>query len=83
MLSQRGLQTIRYLPMILPLGLMIGLMLGFGRLYRDSGDADPDLDRVGPPAAAALGWLVLPMVWRWSRSARYGWARGRSGPRTR
>ena len=36
MLSQLGLQTIRYLPLILPLGLMLGLLLAVGRLYRDA-----------------------------------------------
>ncbi|MEO5566259.1 MAG: LPS export ABC transporter permease LptF [Luteimonas sp.] len=36
MLSQLGLQTLRYLPLILPLGLMLGLLLAVGRLYRDA-----------------------------------------------
>ena len=36
MLSQLGLQVIRYLPLILPLGLMLGLLLAVGRLYRDA-----------------------------------------------
>lgn len=36
MLSQLGLQMIRYLPLILPLGLMLGLLLAVGRLYRDA-----------------------------------------------
>jgi lipopolysaccharide export system permease protein len=63
MLSQLGLQTIRYLPMILPLGLMIGLMLGFGRLYRDS--EMPVLTSIGVGPRRLLrpwAWLVLPMV---------------------
>jgi lipopolysaccharide export system permease protein len=63
MLSQLGLQTIRYLPMILPLGLMIGLLLGFGRLYRDS--EMPVLTAAGVGPGRLLrpwGWLVLPMV---------------------
>ena len=63
MLSQLGLQTIRYLPMILPLGLMIGLMLGFGRLYRDS--EMPILTSIGVGPRRLLrpwAWLVLPMV---------------------
>ena len=63
MLSQLGLQTIRYLPMILPLGLMIGLLLGFGRLYRDS--EMPILTSVGVGPRRLLrpwAWLVLPMV---------------------
>jgi lipopolysaccharide export system permease protein len=63
MISQVGLQTIRYLPMILPLGLMIGLLLGFGRLYRDSEMPVLTAAGVGPgrllrPSA----WLVLPMA---------------------
>jgi lipopolysaccharide export system permease protein len=36
MLSQLGLQTVRYLPLILPLGLMLGMLLAVGRLYRDA-----------------------------------------------
>lgn len=36
LLSQLGLQTIRYLPLVLPLGLMLGLLLAMGRLYRDA-----------------------------------------------
>jgi lipopolysaccharide export system permease protein len=63
MLSQLGLQTIRYLPMILPLGLMIGLLLGFGRLYRDS--EMPILTSIGVGPRRLLrpwAWLVLPMV---------------------
>jgi lipopolysaccharide export system permease protein len=63
MLSQLGLQTIRYLPMILPLGLMIGLMLGFGRLYRDS--EMPVLTSIGVGPRRLLrpwAWRVLPMV---------------------
>lgn len=36
MLSQLGLQVIRWLPLILPLALMLGLLLALGRMYRDS-----------------------------------------------
>ncbi|MCL1634601.1 LPS export ABC transporter permease LptF [Luteimonas sp. SX5] len=36
MLSQLGLQVIKWLPLILPLALMLGLLLSIGRLYRDS-----------------------------------------------
>ncbi|MDQ2701789.1 MAG: LPS export ABC transporter permease LptF [Pseudomonadota bacterium] len=36
LLSHLGLQTIRYMPMVLPLGLMLGLLLAVGRLYRDA-----------------------------------------------
>lgn len=63
MLSQMGLQTIRYMPMILPLGLMIGLLLGFGRLYRDS--EMPILTSIGiGPRRLLRPWalLVLPVV---------------------
>ena len=63
MLSQMGLQTIRYLPLILPLGLMIGLLLGFGRLYRDS--EMPVLTSIGVGPRRLLrpwAWLVLPVV---------------------
>ena len=36
MLSQLGLRLLRWLPMVLPLGVFLGLLLGIGRLYRDS-----------------------------------------------
>lgn len=36
MLSQLGLRVLRWLPMVLPLGLFLGLLLSIGRLYRDS-----------------------------------------------
>src|SRR3954471_4662748 len=36
MFAQLGLQTVRYLPLVLPLGLMLGLLLAVGRLYRDA-----------------------------------------------
>lgn len=36
LLSQLGLQVIKYLPLIMPLALMLGLLLSIGRLYRDS-----------------------------------------------
>ena len=63
MLSQMGLQTIRYMPMILPLGLMIGLLLGFGRLYRDSEMSVLTSIGVGPRRLLRpWAWLVLPMV---------------------
>lgn len=63
MLSQMGLQTIRYLPMILPLGLMIGLLLGFGRLYRDSEMSVLTSIGIGPRRLLRpWAWLVLPMV---------------------
>lgn len=36
MLSQLGLQVIKWMPLILPLALMLGLLLALGRMYRDS-----------------------------------------------
>ena len=63
MLSQLGLQSVRYLPLILPLGLMIGLLLAVGRLYRDA--EMPVLRSVGVGPRRLLRpllMLVLPMV---------------------
>ena len=36
MMSQLGLRVLRWLPLVLPLGLFLGLLLCIGRLYRDS-----------------------------------------------
>ena len=63
MLSQLGLQTIRYMPLILPLGLMLGLLLAVGRLYRDA--EMPILTSIGVGPRRLLKpllLLVLPMV---------------------
>ena len=63
MLSQLGLQTVRYLPLILPLGLLLGLLLAVGRLYRDA--EMPVLSSVGVGPRRMLRpllLLVLPMV---------------------
>jgi lipopolysaccharide export system permease protein len=63
MLSQLGLQTIRYLPLLLPLGLMLGLLLAVGRLYRDA--EMPVLASIGVGPRRLLRpllLLVLPMV---------------------
>ena len=63
MLSQLGLQVIRYLPLILPLGMMLGLLLAMGRLYRDS--EMPVLTSIGVGPARLLRpllLLVLPVV---------------------
>lgn len=63
MLTQMGLQLIRYMPILLPLGLMLGLMLSVGRLYRDA--EMPVLASVGTGPRQLLKplmWLVLPMV---------------------
>ena len=63
MLSQLGLQTIRYLPLVLPLGLMLGLLLAVGRLYRDA--EMPILTSIGVGPRRLLKpllLLVLPVV---------------------
>ncbi len=63
MLSQLGLQTVRYLPLILPLGLMLGLLLAMGRLYRDA--EMPVLASIGVGPRRLLKpllMLVLPVV---------------------
>lgn len=63
MLSQLGLQLIRYLPLILPLGMMLGLLLAVGRLYRDS--EMPVLTSIGVGPRRLLKpllMLVLPVV---------------------
>src|SRR4249919_644789 len=57
MLSQLGLQVIRYLPLILPLGLMLGLLLAVGRLYRDA--EMPVLTSIGIGPARLLRPLLL------------------------
>jgi lipopolysaccharide export system permease protein len=63
LLSQLGLQTIRYLPLVLPLGLMLGLLLAMGRLYRDA--EMPVLASIGVGPGRLLRpllLLVLPVV---------------------
>lgn len=63
MLSQLGLQLIRYLPLVLPLGLMLGLLLAMGRLYRDA--EMPVLTSIGVGPRRMLRpllLLVLPVV---------------------
>jgi lipopolysaccharide export system permease protein len=63
MLSQLGLQLIRYLPLILPLGMMLGLLLAVGRLYRDSEMPVLTSVGVGPKRILrALLMLTLPVV---------------------
>src|SRR5690606_26424169 len=63
LLSQMGLQTIRYLPMVLPLGLMLGLLLAVGRLYRDAEMPVLAAIGVGPRRLLRpLMLLALPMV---------------------
>ena len=60
MLSQLGLQTVRYLPLILPLGLMLGLLLAVGRLYRDA--EMPVLGSIGVGPRRMLRPLLLLVV---------------------
>jgi lipopolysaccharide export system permease protein len=60
MMAQLGLQTIRYLPLILPLALMIGLLLSVGRLYRDA--EMPVLASVGIGPRRLLRPLLLLVV---------------------
>ncbi len=60
MLSQLGLQLLRFLPLILPLGMMLGLLLAVGRLYRDS--EMPVLASVGMGPRRMLKPLLLLVV---------------------
>jgi lipopolysaccharide export system permease protein len=63
LLTQLGLQTVRYLPLILPLALLLGLLLAVGRLYRDA--EMPVLSSVGVGPRRLLRPLLLmavPMV---------------------
>jgi lipopolysaccharide export system permease protein len=60
LLAQLGLQTIRYLPLILPLALMIGLLLSVGRLYRDA--EMPVLASIGVGPRRLLRPLLLLVV---------------------
>lgn len=63
MLSQLGLQLLRYLPLILPLGLMLGLLLAVGRLYRDSEMPILISTGVGPKRLLRpVLMLVVPVV---------------------
>jgi len=63
MLSQLGLQLIRYLPLVLPLALMLGLLLAVGRLYRDAEMPVLSSIGVGPRRMLRpLMLLVVPMV---------------------
>jgi lipopolysaccharide export system permease protein len=63
LLSQLGLQTVRYLPLVLPLGLMLGLLMAVGRLYRDAEMPVLASIGVGPRRLLRpLMLLVLPVV---------------------
>lgn len=61
--SQLGLQSLKYLPVVLPLGLMLGLLLSMVRLYRDSEMHVLTATGVGPKRMLKpLLMLVLPVV---------------------
>ncbi len=60
MLSQLGLRVLRWLPMVLPLGIFLGLLLSIGRFYRDSEMAV--LASVGRGPRALLRPMLLVAV---------------------
>lgn len=63
LLSQLGLRTVNFLPILLPLALMLGLLLALGRLYRDA--EMPVLASVGVGPSRLLRpvlAVVLPVV---------------------
>jgi lipopolysaccharide export system permease protein len=63
LLSQLGLRTIEWLPMLLPLALFIGLLLAIGRLYADSEMAVLFSVGIGPQALFRPMWrLTWPVV---------------------
>lgn len=62
-LSLLGLQTVRYLGLILPASFFLGIVLAFGRLYRDSEMAVMSACGIGPwRQFRALLWLALPLA---------------------
>ncbi len=66
LLSQLGLRTIRWLPLVLPLALFLGLLLSIGRLYADSEMAVLFSVGVGPKALwrpiSSLLWPVVLVI---------------------
>ncbi len=66
LLSQLGLRTIRWLPLVLPLALFVGLLLSIGRLYADSEMAVLFSVGVGPKALwrpiSRLLWPVFIFI---------------------
>ena len=66
LLSQLGLRTIRWLPLVLPLALFVGLLLSIGRLYADSEMAVLFSVGVGPKALwrpiSQLLWPVFIFI---------------------
>jgi lipopolysaccharide export system permease protein len=57
LVSQLGLRMLRWLPLVLPLGLFLGLLLCIGRMYRDSEMAVLASVGRGPRE------MVRPMLW--------------------
>ena len=57
LVSQLGLRVLRWLPLVLPLGLFLGLLLCIGRMYRDSEMAVLASFGRGPRE------LLQPMLW--------------------
>lgn len=60
LLSQLGLRTVNFLPILLPLALMLGLLLALGRLYRDA--EMPVLASVGVGPSRLLRPLLTVVV---------------------
>lgn len=62
-LSQLGLRMLRWLPMVLPLGVFLGLLLAIGRLYRDSEMAVlASVGRSPRDLVRPLAWVCAPMA---------------------
>ncbi|MBS0575339.1 MAG: LPS export ABC transporter permease LptF [Proteobacteria bacterium] len=62
-LSQLGLRMLRWLPMVLPLGVFLGLLLGIGRLYRDSEMAVLTASGRSPrDLLRPLAWVAVPLA---------------------
>lgn len=79
LLSQLGLRTVQYLPLVLPLACFIGLLLAIGRLYADSEMAVLAVIGLGPRqllrplllAAVPVALLVAVLsLWAAPLSAR-------------
>ncbi|MCB1560759.1 MAG: LPS export ABC transporter permease LptF [Xanthomonadales bacterium] len=63
LMSQLGLRSVRFLPILLPLALFLAVLLAVGRLYRDSEMAVLAAAGVGPQRLlGAIALLVLPIV---------------------
>ncbi|MEO6172566.1 MAG: LPS export ABC transporter permease LptF [Arenimonas sp.] len=63
LLSQLGLRTLRWLPLVLPLALFLGLLLSIGRLYADSEMAVLFSVGLGPKALwRPISHLLWPVV---------------------